>query len=185
MEDHLQIVVAVAAGNGVIAHGLQRLDGGELGVRAPHDVACDVPVLIHLQCVAQQGGVSQLLHQGHAELIEGVAEDHHLRHAAQLIQKFLRTGQGVDLGDDVLDLPQLHALFPQQVDAPAHQLVVVRLVPGGAAQLGDAALLGKGDPDLGDEDALHIQTDNVHKSGSFLTSSALPPAHNPAWRPCR
>jgi len=45
----------------------------------------------------------------------------------------------------------------QDLQPPAHELVVVRLVARRAAQLGDAGLLGDRDPDLGREHALHVQ----------------------------
>ena len=50
----------------------------------------------------------------------------------------------------------------QNVNAPAHQLVIVRLVTGGAPQLRDTALLCEGDPDLRHQHPLHIQTNDVH-----------------------
>ena len=45
----------------------------------------------------------------------------------------------------------------EQVEAVAHQDVVVGLVAGRAAQLLDAGALGDGDPDLGEQDALDVQ----------------------------
>ena len=56
-----------------------------------------------------------------------------------------------------------HGLGLKDAQPPGHQFVVVGLVPGGAAQLRDAALLGKGDPDLRDQNALHVQTHNIHR----------------------
>ena len=48
----------------------------------------------------------------------------------------------------------------QEVEAVPHQDVVVRLVPGGAAQPVDAGALGDGDPDLRDEDTLEVEGDD-------------------------
>ena len=53
-------------------------------------------------------------------------------------------------------------MLPEDVQPEVHQLVVVGLVPGGAAELRDAAGLGKSDPDFGDQDAFHIKTYNIH-----------------------
>ena len=164
--DHAQVVVAVSGGNGVIAHGLQGLHRGELGLLTAHLKAGDLPVGGHLQAVAEDGGPAQLAHQGLGKLLKGVAEDDHLGHGAQLIQKLLGPGQGVDLGDGGLDLLETQPVLLQDTKAPAHQLVVVGLIPGGALELGNAALLGKGDPDLGDQNALHIQTGDIHGSSS-------------------
>ena len=73
-------------------------------------------------------------------------------------------------GDGLLNGAELQAALPQQIDAPAHEFVIIRLIASGAAQLGNAAFLGKGDPDLGDEDALHVQTNDIHRERflSFL-----------------
>ena len=63
--------------------------------------------------VAEQGGPVQLFHQGLGELLKGVAEDQDLGEAAQLVQKCPRAGQGVDLGNGSLNLPQPQAVLPQ------------------------------------------------------------------------
>ena len=44
----------------------------------------------------------------------------------------------------------VEAVPVEQLEPAAHQDVVVGLVAGRAAQLGDAGALGDGDPDLGD-----------------------------------
>ena len=160
--DHTQIVEAVAGGDRLIADGLQRADGRELRLLAAHLVAEDLAVRRDLERVAQQRRIAELLHQRHRELLERVAEDHDLRLAAQRVEKLLRAGHGVDLGDRLLNLLELQAVLFQDGDAVAHELIIVRLVAGGAAQLGDAARLGEGDPDFRDQNALHIQTNNVH-----------------------
>ena len=53
------------------------------------------------------------------------------------------------------------AVFLHHADAEPHQLVVVGLVPGRAAQGLDAGALGDGDPDFGREDALHVEGDDA------------------------
>ena len=159
--------MAVPGGDGLVAHGLQGPDGGELGLGAAHPEARDLAALRHLQGVAEDGGPVQLLHKGLRELLKGVAEDDGLGLLAQGIQEVLGARQGIDPGDGRLDLPQAQAALFQDAQAPAHQLVVIRLVPGGALELRDAALLGEGDPDLGHQDTLHIKADNVHSIGPF------------------
>ena len=159
--------MAVPGGDGLVAHGLQGPDGGELGLGAAHLEARDLATLSDFQGVAEDGGPVQLLHQGLRELLKGVAEDDGLGLLAQGIQEVLGARQGIDPGDGRLDLPQAQAALFQDAQAPAHQLVVIRLVPGGALELRDAALLGEGDPDLGHQDTLHIKADNVHSIGPF------------------
>ena len=150
-----------------------------------HEVAGDVALAVHLEGVAQQGGIAQLGHEGHGELVEGVAEDDHLGILTQRVQEVLGAGQGVDAGDGLLNGAELQAALPQQIDAPAHEFVIIRLIASGAAQLGNAAFLGKGDPDLGDEDTLHVQTNDIHRERFLSFISARRTAHSPAWRPCR
>lgn len=166
--DHAQVVEAVPGGDGLEAAGLQGLHGGQLGLGAAHLEAGDLPAGGHLQGVAEQGGPVQLLHQGLGELLEGVAEDDDLGLLPQGVQKFPGAGQGVDGGDGGLDLLQAQAVLLQHAQPPVHQLVIVGLVPGGALQFRDAAGLGKRDPNLGDQHALHIQTDYVHSNAPFL-----------------
>lgn len=56
VEDHLQIVIAVAAGDGVVADRLKGLDGGELGVFTAHKVAGDVALAVHLEVLHSRVG---------------------------------------------------------------------------------------------------------------------------------
>jgi hypothetical protein len=49
-----------------------------------------------------------------------------------------------------------------RIQAVLHQLVVVRLVARGAAQLGDAGALGELDPDFGNQHAFEVETDKLH-----------------------
>lgn len=166
--DHTQVVEAVTGGDGLEAAGLQGLHRGQLRLGAAHPEAGDLAGGGHLQGVAEQGGPVQLLHQGLGELLKGVAEDDHLGLLPQGIQELPGTGQGVDGGDDLLDLLQSQAVLLQNAQPPVHQLVVIRLIPGGALQLRNPAGLCKGDPDLRDQHAFHIQTDCVHFETPFL-----------------
>ena len=112
------------------------------------------------------GSVMFLLRLG--ELLEGVAEDHRLSLCPQCVQKRFGAGHGVDLCNHILNFLQPQPMLLQNAQPPAHQLVIIRLVAGGAAQLRDAALLGKGDPYLGDKYSLHVKAYNVHFGCSFL-----------------
>ena len=109
-------------------------------------------------------GQPSFFHERLREFLKRVADDDGLRRRAQLVQKFLRAGQRVDLRDDVLDLPQAQAVLPQDVHAPAHELFIVRLIARGTAQLRNAADFGKCDPDLGHQHALKVQAGNIHRA---------------------
>ena len=160
--DHPQVIVAVAAGNGLIADGLKGLHRGQLGLLAAHSEAGDLAAFGHLQGVAEDGGPAQLLHQGLCELLKGIAEDDDLGDGPQLIQERLGAGQRVDLGNGGLDLLQAQSVLLQDAQPPVHQFIVIRFVPGGPLQLRDAAGLRECDPDLRNQDAFHIQTYDIH-----------------------
>ena len=154
--DHAQVVEAVPGGDGVIADGLKAPHRGQLGLGTAHPEAGDLTAVRHLQGIAEDGGPAQLLHQGLGKLLKGVAEDDDLGLLPKGVQKLLGSGERVDLGDGVLDLPNPKAMLLQNAQTPVHQLVIIGLIPGGALQFGDSAGLGEGDPDLRDQDALHV-----------------------------
>ena len=166
--DHTQIVIAVAAGDGLVSNGLQCLDRGQLGLLYPHFVAGDLPVLRHLQGVAENGGPAQLFHQGLGELLKGVAQDDHLGDGAQLVQKRLSTGERIDLCNRLLDFPESQAVFLQNSQAPFHQFVVIRLVPGRPPQFRNSAGLRECNPNLRHQNAFHVQAYNVHRFSPLL-----------------
>ena len=59
-------------------------------------------------------------------------------------------------------LSGLVAVLLEDAQTPLHQLVVIRLVAGGALEHGQTAFLCEGYPNFRDEDAFHIQTYYVH-----------------------
>ena len=72
----------------------------------------------------------------------------------------------------------------ENLEAAAHQFVVVRLVARGVAQVGEAGPFGDGDPDFGRQDAFHVERDDalLHKEGvnQSFSPAGKPPAVNPA-----
>ena len=169
--DHAQVVVAVAGGDGLKADTLQGFDGGQLALFHPDAVTGDHTVFPDLQLVAEDGGPAQFLHQGRSKLGKGVGQNDRLGFAAQGVQEFLRAGHGIDGGNGVLNILQAQAVLPQDAQPPFHQLVIVRLVPGGAFQFGDAAGLGKGDPDLRHQHPFKVKTYNIHTQRSASDGS--------------
>ena len=76
---------------------------------------------------------------------------------AQFVEELLRALQGLERADDLLDVGELEAVLVEDLEPAAHELVVIRLVARGAAQLCNAGLLGDGDPNLGSEHSLHVE----------------------------
>ena len=93
---HIQIIVAVTAGNGFIADGLKCTHSCEFGMLHSHLKIRDRAVRCHFQAVAQKGGVAQLLHQRHGKFLKGIAEDDYLGKGAELIKKFLCARQRIN-----------------------------------------------------------------------------------------
>ena len=166
--DHSEIVEAVAARDGFVTDGLQSADGGVLRLFAAHLIACYLAVRRDLEGIAEDGGHAELLHKRHCELLKGIAENDDLGERAELVKKLARAGHNVNTLDDLLYLGQTETVLAQDVKAVFHQLIVIGLVAGGAAQLGNAACIGKGDPYLGDKYPLHVKAYNVHFGCSFL-----------------
>ena len=164
--DHGQVVEGVPGGDGVVAHGLEALDGMEFAIVLPHLVVHNLSVGSHHQLVAEDSGHSQLFHQGGGELGEGVREDHHLGHPPQLVQEFLCSRKRVDAGDGGLNCLEPQLVLLQDGQPLLHQHVVVADVPGGEPQLRDASGLGKGNPDLRHQNALQIKAGYIHINSS-------------------
>src|SRR5436190_14687901 len=57
----------------------------------------------------------------------------------------------------------------EDLQAALHEHIVVRLIPGRAAQFADAGLLGKGDPDFRHENSFEIEGDNGLLHAGFMS----------------
>ena len=79
---------------------------------------------------------------------------------AQFVEKLPGTRERVERADDLLDIGKFEAVGVEDLQATLHQLVVVWLIAGGATEFLDAGFLGDGDPDLRDEHAFQIQSDD-------------------------
>ena len=167
-QQHVEVVEAVADGNGLVADGLERPHGGELGVFDSQAEAVDHAVVPDGQLVAEQRRPAELFHQRPSELREGIADDDGLLRASQFVEKLLRARERVDLRDGLLNLLQAEPVLAQNAQAPVHQLGIVRLVPGGAPQLGNSADFRKRDPDFRHQNAFQVKTNHVHKACSPL-----------------
>ena len=156
LAEHGSVVERIAPGDDVVVHPLERGSGFALLLRDAQLVARDV-VVFDDQPVAQERRPVELAEQGRGELLERVGQDHDLNEGTQLVQELPGAGQGPQFSDASLNVRQLQPVLVQQRQAAAHELVVVRLIARGPAQLRNARLFGHGDPDFGRQNALHVQ----------------------------
>ena len=146
--DHSEIIVAVPAGDRLKADGLKCLHRRILGLLDPHLKSRDLPVRSDLQGIAEDRRPAKLLHQRLRKLRKRITDNDDLTKLTKLIQELLRTRKRIDLLDGLLDLLQSQSMFLQDPDSPAHQLIIIRLVPRRPLKLRDPAGLRKRDPDL-------------------------------------
>lgn len=140
---------------------LQGLDGLALAVGEAQPVVGDTSRLFDHQFVAEQRRPPELAHQRFGELVERVAEDDDLRLRTQLLEEVDGAFERRQRRDHVLDVGEAQAVTIEDLDAAAHQLVVVGFVAGGAPQFGDSRLVGERNPHLGHEDAFEIQANDT------------------------
>ena len=162
--------MAVAAGDGFKSNALECLYCCQLRLLAAHLESGYLAVRSNLKRVAEDSRHTELLHERTSKLGECIGNNDHLGDGPQLVEELLRAGHGVDLCDGVLDLLQTKAVLLEDTKAPLHQLVVIRLVTGGALQLRDSACFCECDPDFGYQYALEIKAGNIHGHCFFLRS---------------
>ncbi len=148
--------MAVAGGDGLEPAGLQRFDCRELGVFAAHLVTGDLTVLRDDEFVAEERRVPEFRDQRTGKLGEGIRQDDDLGLFPKRVEELFGAFERLDGGDDLLDLFETETVLLQKVDAVLHELVVVRLVAGRALEFGNAGGLRERDPDLRDDNALHV-----------------------------
>ena len=112
--------------------------------------------------MAEQRRPPEFHHERSDELVERIRQDHHLPVAAQGIEKLDRPRQRLDPVNDRLQRVHADSVAVQDIEARAHQNVVIGLVAGGPPQRVDAGALGKLDPDFRRNDAFHVETDDFH-----------------------
>ncbi len=125
----------------------------------------------HLQRVAQQVGQLSFSISGRPNLLEGVAEDHHLRLSPQPVQKLSGSRQRVNAGGWCSECPSapVHAGAECRC-ASAISCHSPALVTGGAPQLGiPLPSSAKSDPDL------RHRTPSISKQTMFIVRSFQAP----------
>ncbi len=91
---------------------------------------------------------------------KGVGENDKLRPGAEFIDECFGAFERFEGVDDGLDVAEFEIVCRQQIEAIAHQHIVIRLIARGAAQGLDAGFLGNGNPDFRHQNAFQIQGDN-------------------------
>ena len=136
-----------------------------------HLEARDFTALRDLKRVAEYRRIAELFHERRRELRERVTQNHDLGKAPELVEELLCARHRINRRDGLLNLLEPEAVLLQNVNAVAHQLVVVRLVPCCAAKFRDARSLRKRNPDFGNQHALQIQANNIHVLPPHFTIS--------------
>lgn len=163
---HGGIVVGITGGDHLEIKLFQPDDGLTLLIRHAQMVIDQHAGAVSFEGMAEQGGPAQLTHQRMGKFVEGVGKNEQLVALAQGIEKFAGARHRTHVGNHFLDIGQSEIVLTQDIQTVGHQLVVIRLIARGAAQFGDASALGKFDPDFGNQNALKVETDDLH--GYFL-----------------
>ena len=77
--------MAVTAGNGIVADGLQSLYRGVFGFLTTHLEVGDFAVVCDHKGVAEDGRIAKLLHKRARKLGEGIADNDNLCHFPQTV----------------------------------------------------------------------------------------------------
>ena len=120
MEDHLQIVIAVAAGDGVVADRLQGFDRSVFGFLTAHLEVCDLAVVCYNERVAEDSRVAEFFHQRSCELREGIADDDYLCHFSEIVEEFFCARKWINLGNCFLNLFQSKIVLFQNIETVFH-----------------------------------------------------------------
>ncbi len=171
---HGGVVVGIARRDHAVVQALQRDDRLALGILLAQLVIDDPIVVVDDQLVAQQRGEAQLAHQRLRELVEGVRQDHHLETLAQPVDELDGTVQRLEGRDHLLDVRQFQAMLIEDAQALLHQHIVIGNVACGGPQRFDSGSLGKGNPDLRNQDTFQVETGYFH--GPLLTAAKMKPA---------
>lgn len=161
--EHAGVVVGVPSGEDGEAELSKRFYGVSFLILEPDVVVDDLSRRVRFDPVAEQGRPAQLFHQRIRKFVERVGQDHDLVALPKSIQELARSSERGHASDRVLDLPETESFVGENVQAEAHQPVVVRLVACGAAQRVDARAIRDVDPYFGYENTLEVEADDFHR----------------------
>lgn len=157
---HGRVVVRIADGAGAEVQQAERGDRLALLVSLTQTVAGDPAIRVDLQAVTEDGRPAHLGEEGLGELHKGVGQDNDLGMIARPGDELDRARQWIQPTDDLVDGVDADAVPIKDLQPTTHQLVVIGLVTGGPAELGDAGPLGDADPDLRGQHPFHVEGDD-------------------------
>ena len=165
---HGRVIERIARCNDAVIELLERKDSSALLIRNAQPVIHNA-VIPDQQCMAEQGGHTQLTHEGRSELFEGVRQDQQLGCRAQGIQKIPCARQRFQGANHGLYRRQAQPVLVKYLETTAHQLVVIGFVARCPAQGFDAGFLGNGNPDFRCQHTFHVEGDDrlFHIAGFF------------------
>lgn len=174
--EHGGVVVRIARRDDAVVQFTQGIHGLSFLVFCA-DLEIDDAVFGDDEAMAEQRGHTEVLHEGSAELLEGVGEDEDLGDFTETGEELHGTGEWFECGDDTLDPGHRQAVGIEDLEPATHEDVVVGLVTGGSAEFGNSRRFGDGDPDLGNQDSFEVEGDDVLGSGTG--NGHVPSSH--AW----
>jgi len=75
--------------------------------------------------VAEERWIAELSHEGLGKLVVGIGEYDRLNLLPEPVEKLCGAGQRIHGGYDLLNVPKLEPIFPQNRHTHAHELVVI------------------------------------------------------------
>ena len=168
LSEHAGVVIGITGGNDVVVQSFEGGDGFAFLVRDAELIAGNL-VVFHDEAMAKERGPIELADQRLGKLLESVGQNHDLGEGAKFIEELAGAFEEWKGSDHRLNIRELDAVAIKDINAVAHQLVIVRLIAGGAAELGNFGLVGDSNPDFGRQNAFHVQSNNrlFHRSAIF------------------
>ena len=154
--EHAQVVVTVASGNDLEVKLLEMLDGLLFVIGDAETVVGYLVVCVDFEFVAEERGTVELLQERAGELAEGVGENDEFVPGTKLVEEVEGAREGLESGDDFLDLRKSEAMFGKDAESVVHECIVVRFVASGTPEGFHAGFLREGYPDFGDKNALEV-----------------------------
>ena len=155
---HRKIVERVADGENVKTEALHGLHRGALLV-GESELVGDNLIAFNHETVTEKRGVAELGGDDAGKFFERVREDQHRPAGAHLIEHLAGARQRVERGNRVAQSGEPDAVFGEQLETTAHQLIIIRHITSRAREGGQGEPGSDGGPYLRKQDALKIEHD--------------------------
>mmetsp|Transcript_40923 Transcript_40923/g.113781 ORF Transcript_40923/g.113781 Transcript_40923/m.113781 type:complete len:346 (+) Transcript_40923:127-1164(+) len=165
---HAYIVEGIADCNDPEIQSLELLDSLQFLVLETDDLLRHEALLVRLQEVTEDHGVSKLVKDWQGILLKAIGQDEGARNdGLQPLQEVLCSGKHANILHHLEHILELDAMPPQRACADLHQLVVVWLLSGCDLQLLDSRLGLDLQPGLRCERARHVANQQPHTPGGL------------------